>query len=335
MKFTAAVITVSDKGYRGERTDRSGPALVRMLSDDGWQVTYIRTIPDERELIETELVRCADELRVGLVLTTGGTGFAPRDVTPEATKAVIDRETPGIPEAMRSVSMKITPMGCLSRAAAGIRGGTLIVNLPGSEKAACECLEAVRLSLRHGVEMLGGKTADCGQPVARVVAVCTSQSKGTQKHPVDEVEFLPEHGIAGDAHAGPGLRQVSLLGAESVAAVQEHVNFKLEPGAFAENILTEGIRLFDLPVGTRLRIGTALCEVTQIGKECHQDCAIRKAAGDCVMPREGVFVRVLEGGRARAGDRITVMTPGDDVAHRASEAGSGGAWNGSSTPIET
>ncbi len=335
MRFTAAVITVSDKGYGGERTDRSGPALVRMLSDDGWQVTYTKIIPDEREVIEAELMRCADELRVGLVLTTGGTGFAPRDVTPEATKAVIDREAPGIPEAMRSVSMKITPMGCLSRAAAGIRGSTLIVNLPGSEKAVCECLEAVRLSLRHGVEILGGKTAECGQPVARVVAVCTSRNKGTRKYPVDEVELLPEHGIAGDAHAGQGLRQVSLLGAESVAAVQEHVNFKLEPGAFAENILTEGIRLFDLPVGTRLMIGTALCEVTQIGKECHQDCAIRKATGDCVMPREGVFVRVLEGGHTRAGDTIRVMTPGDGAARSALEASSGGAWNGSSTPVKT
>jgi MOSC domain-containing protein YiiM len=141
---------------------------------------------------------------------------------------------------------------------------------------------------------------------AVIRAVCISEKKGQQKHPVDAVRLLPNHGIAGDAHAGNWHRQVSLLGQESVDRLQEKIGMPLFPGAFAENILCEGITLYELPVGTRLRIGTALCEVTQIGKECHADCAIRRQAGDCVMPREGIFVIVLEEGDAKAGDRVTL-----------------------------
>ena len=167
MNKSAAVITVSDKGYRGERVDTSGPALCALLADAGWNVTYRAMVPDEPEQIQRELVRCADQLDIALVLTTGGTGFSPRDITPEATKAVIERETPGIPEAMRAESLKITPRGCLSRAAAGIRGRTLIVNLPGSEKAARENLQAVLSALEHGVEMLqSAGSADCAAPAA-------------------------------------------------------------------------------------------------------------------------------------------------------------------------
>ena len=142
---------------------------------------------------------------------------------------------------------------------------------------------------------------------AVIKAVCISERKGQQKHPVDEVRLLPAHGIEGDAHAGNWHRQVSLLGSESVARLQEKISIPLLPGAFAENILCEGIELFKLPVGTKLRVGTALCEVTQIGKECHADCAIRRQAGDCVMPREGIFAVVLEEGSARAGDAVTVV----------------------------
>ena len=143
--------------------------------------------------------------------------------------------------------------------------------------------------------------------MAKVLAVCISEQKGTQKHPVSEGAFRPDHGIVGDAHAGSWHRQVSLLGIESVRKVQEHISFQLKPGDFAENILTEGICLYQLPVGTRLKIGPVLAEVTQIGKECHNDCAIRKAAGDCVMPREGIFVKMLEGGTVRPGDELTVL----------------------------
>ena len=154
MKYTAAVITVSDKGARGERKDTSGPAVKAMLEEAGFEVVYTNIIPDEKEQIEAELIRCADERKIALVMTTGGTGFSQRDITPEATLAVIERETRGIPEAMRWASLQITPRGCLSRSAAGIRGKTLIVNLPGSEKAAKENLAAVIDPIGHGMEML-------------------------------------------------------------------------------------------------------------------------------------------------------------------------------------
>ena len=142
---------------------------------------------------------------------------------------------------------------------------------------------------------------------AVIKAVCISEEKGQQKHPVAQIRLLPDVGIPGDAHAGNWHRQVSLLGTESVARLQEKIRIPLLPGAFAENILCEGICLYRLPVGTKLRIGSALCEVTQIGKECHADCAIRQQAGDCVMPREGIFVRVLEEGTAKAGDQIQII----------------------------
>ena len=165
MSVKAAVITVSDKGSRGERVDTSGPAIAEKLREAGYAVEHTAVIPDEQPVIEAELIRCADELGVGLVLTTGGTGFSPRDVTPEATLAVVERETRGIPEAMRAESLRITPRGCLSRSAAGIRGRTLIVNLPGSKKAALENLGAVLEALGHGLEMLASAgSADCAAP---------------------------------------------------------------------------------------------------------------------------------------------------------------------------
>ena len=146
-----------------------------------------------------------------------------------------------------------------------------------------------------------------GKATGLIKAVCISEKKGQQKHPVESVHLRPEHGIDGDAHAANWHRQVSLLGQGSVDRLQEKISIRLFPGAFAENILCEGLEPYKLPVGTKLRIGTALCEVTQIGKECHADCAIRRQAGDCVMPREGIFVIVLEEGDARPGDEIAVM----------------------------
>ena len=145
---------------------------------------------------------------------------------------------------------------------------------------------------------------------AVIKAVCISERKGQQKHPVERVHLRPEHGIDGDAHAGNWHRQLSLLGQESVDRLQEKISIPLFPGAFAENILCEGIELYKLPVGTMLRVGTALCEVTEIGKECHADCAIRRQAGDCVMPREGIFAIVLTEGEARPGDLVTVEEGG-------------------------
>ncbi len=308
-RYSAAVITVSDKASRGEREDTSGPALSRILSEYGWDVIYKNIVSDDADRICMELTHCADKLGAALILTSGGTGFSPRDVTPEATMAVVERVVPGIPEAMRAASMKITPHGCLSRVVAGIRKKSLIVNLPGSEKAARENLLSVILPIRHGVDMLlSDGSADCGAPTARIVAVCISERKGQQKRAVNEVSLVAEYGIEGDAHAGKWHRQVSLLGEESVAKLQERIDFKLKPGDFAENILTRGLTLYELPVGTRLLVGNALCEVTQIGKACHEDCAIRKAAGDCVMPREGIFVKVLKDGTAREGDSVRVVS---------------------------
>ncbi len=165
MSYTAGVITVSDKGSRGQRADTSGPAVCEMLRQAGYEVVYTNIVPDDLETIKGELLSCADEKRLDLVLTTGGTGFSPRDVTPEATLAVVEREARGIPEAMRAESMRVTPRGCLSRSAAGIRSGTLIVNLPGSEKAARENLQAVLPALDHGLKMLASAgSADCAAP---------------------------------------------------------------------------------------------------------------------------------------------------------------------------
>ncbi len=143
--------------------------------------------------------------------------------------------------------------------------------------------------------------------MAKVLAVCISEEKGTQKKEMEQVFVRPEHGIEGDAHAGTWHRQVSLLGRESVDKIQQNIDFLLEHGAFAENILTEGIILHDLPIGTHLHVGEALLEVTQIGKECHHGCAIRQAAGDCVMPREGIFCKVLREGYIKPGDELLVV----------------------------
>ena len=164
MSYTAAVITVSDKGYRGQREDTSGPNLVKILTEKGFSVTYTSIVPDEPDMIKEQLVKCADELKIALVLTTGGTGFSPRDITPEATMEVVERLTPGIPEAMRAESMKITPKGCLSRSAAGIRGRSLIINLPGSKKASTENILAVIDPVAHGLDMLYSEgSADCAK----------------------------------------------------------------------------------------------------------------------------------------------------------------------------
>ena len=162
--YTAAVITVSDKGYQGLRRDTSGPALCAMLAGAGYRVIHTALVPDEGAQIAAALTYCADTLEAALILTTGGTGFSPRDVTPEATLSVAERLCPGLAEAMRAESMKITPRGCLSRGVAALRRRSLIVNLPGSEKAARENLAAVLDALGHGIEMLRSQgSADCGE----------------------------------------------------------------------------------------------------------------------------------------------------------------------------
>jgi molybdenum cofactor synthesis domain-containing protein len=157
------ILTVSDKGARGERKDRSGPAIREIMAGAGAKVVHAKIVADEPDDIRTALILWSDE-GLDLVLTTGGTGFSSRDRTPEATKSVIDREVPGIPEAMRRAGMEKTPTAMLSRAAAGIRKSTLIINLPGSEKAVRECLEAILPVLPHGVDILRGTASECARP---------------------------------------------------------------------------------------------------------------------------------------------------------------------------
>ena len=161
-KYTAAVITASDRCAAGEKEDAGGPLVRELLEGAGYEVVYTTVVPDEIEIIMKELCRCADG-DIALVVTTGGTGFSPRDVTPEATIAVCERLAPGIPEAMRAAGLHVTERAMLSRQAAGIRGRSLIINLPGRPKAACENFEAVASALEHGLEMLRGGPADCAQ----------------------------------------------------------------------------------------------------------------------------------------------------------------------------
>ena len=139
---------------------------------------------------------------------------------------------------------------------------------------------------------------------ATLVATCISKNKGERKTPVAQVELRQEHGIIDDAHAGDWHRQISLLASESIAKMQA-MGLDVDSGDFAENLTTKGIDLVNLPIGTRLKVGETLLEVTQIGKECHNRCAIYEQAGDCVMPKEGIFARVIEGGIIKPGDEIT------------------------------
>ena len=154
--FTAAVITLSDRAFRKEREDRSGPVIRNMLCENGYDVVEMILLPDGEALLKRNLIRLADQRQVNVIFTTGGTGFGPRDLTPEATCAVCDRMAPGIAEAMRAESLKITKHAMLSRAAAGIRGTTLIINLPGSPKACRENLDVVLPALGHGLGLLRG-----------------------------------------------------------------------------------------------------------------------------------------------------------------------------------
>jgi molybdopterin adenylyltransferase len=154
MNIRFGLLTLSDRSARGERPDASGPALARLIHAENWSVTKEALLPDDESAIRTLLSEWADSGELDIILTTGGTGFAPRDVTPEATRAVIDREAPGLAEAMRAASMRITPHAMLSRIIAGIRKQTLIVNLPGSPKGAVENLQVILPVLEHAIQLL-------------------------------------------------------------------------------------------------------------------------------------------------------------------------------------
>ncbi len=154
MKLRFGILTVSDRSWRGERDDASGPVLVEMVQENGWEVVEKLIVPDEIDSLRDTLILWSDSGDMDIILTTGGTGFAPRDVTPEATRFVIDKLAPGLTEVMRAESLKVTPHAMLSRSVAGIRGRALIVNLPGSPKAARENLEVVLPVLGHAVQLL-------------------------------------------------------------------------------------------------------------------------------------------------------------------------------------
>jgi molybdopterin adenylyltransferase len=160
--FTVGILTISDKGSRGERQDKSGEAIREILPSIDARIVNYEIVPDEKELIVKKLIKWVDEYNLDVLITTGGTGLTPRDVTPEATLAVVDRIVPGIAEAMRAESLKKTPMAMLSRAVVGTRGKCLIINLPGSPKAVRECLEVVLPALPHAVETLKGQAGECG-----------------------------------------------------------------------------------------------------------------------------------------------------------------------------
>ena len=159
----AAIKTASDSGYRGEREDLSGPAIKEILEREGYEVISMDILPDDQVMLAGKLQEIADSEKAELILTTGGTGFSERDVIPEATEEVIERKVPGIPEAIRAYSMTITKRAMLSRATAGIRGKTLIINLPGSPKAVRESLEYIIDALAHGLEILSGEARDCAR----------------------------------------------------------------------------------------------------------------------------------------------------------------------------
>jgi len=160
--FKVGILTISDKGSRGERQDESGEAIREILSSIDTHIVNYDIVPDEKEFIVEKLVKWVDEDALDVLLTTGGTGLTPRDVTPEATLAVVDRIVPGFAEAMRAESLKKTPMAMLSRAVAGTRGKCLIINLPGSTKAVRECLQVILPALPHAVETLKGQAGECG-----------------------------------------------------------------------------------------------------------------------------------------------------------------------------
>ncbi len=255
MNHTAAVITISDKGAHGERIDTSGPALCAELERSGWDVVYTVIIPDDLDQIKEELIKCTDEKAIDLVLTTGGTGFSPRDVTPEATLTIIERETRGIPEAMRTASMKVTPRGCLSRSVAGIRGRTLIVNLPGSEKAAKENLLAVMAPIRHGVDMLlSSGSADCAQEPHRCPRESPSMDEWLREAKANPSVakvgmYLTHHGVVrktakanvrgGDKTAEPVCGMLFSYDAEKVAAAVADT-YKMKGVYYVKIWLNEG-----------------------------------------------------------------------------------------------
>jgi len=299
--FTVGILTASDKGSRGEREDLSGQAIKEMVEKLGWEVKVTEIVPDDKETIISKLTEFSDRLKLDVVFTTGGTGFSPRDVTPEATLAVVERLTPGIPEAMRWASLQKTPRAMLSRAVAGIRGKTVIINLPGSPKGVRECLEVILSSLEHGLEILNGIAGECAGPVGTVVAVNISAVKGVVKDSVPEARVIENWGLEGDAHAGDWDRQVSIFPEEALAKVPAEKREEVMSSGYTENFTIKGIPLEKLKVGSILRIGECEIEIRQVGKE-HKEFG-----RPYIVSREGRFGRVLKGGLVKVGDKVVCL----------------------------
>lgn len=175
--YTYAILTLSDKGHAGEREDLSGKAIREIAEAKGYALAHYGVLPDDQDIIERELLRLCDAEGVNLILTTGGTGFSKRDVTPEATLRVVERQCPGLPEAMRAMSLQKTPRAMLTRSVAGIRGSSLIINLPGSPKAVRECLDCVIDQVQHGLDILTGQAGEC----ATVDAAGGGEKNGARK----------------------------------------------------------------------------------------------------------------------------------------------------------
>ena len=299
MSYTAAVITVSDKGAAGQRTDTSGPNLCRMLAEAGWDVVYTALVPDEQAAIQTQLINCAQQ-GIALVLTTGGTGFSPRDVTPEATLGVIQRQTPGIPEAMRAASMAITPRGCLSRGVAGILDRTLIVNLPGSKKAAQENLEAVLDPIRHGVDMLqSAGSADCGTEAV------TASLPAAQTAALGAVPAATDAGTENDMvlDASPVLPSLDrwLQEARTSPSASERGMYLFHNGVVRQTARAQ------------VREGTQTAAVT--GMDFSYDADNVRAAIAAARAMPGIsYVRVwLNQGMLQVGDPIMLVLVGGDI----------------------
>lgn len=276
MKIQAAVITISDKGAAGTRIDTAGPAICSLLKTQSYEIVETCILPDDITLIKEALLTCCDNKQIPLVITVGGTGFSPRDVTPEATCAVIERNVPGIPELMRAESMKITPNGCLSRAVCGIRGKSLILNLPGSEKAATENLSAVIAPLAHGLKMLlGSGSADCGAKTAIIRALRTAQN-----NMIDQVRLCTD-----------SIVQLNIIQSTKDQPYNQSDTENAD-NAF-DNIFIEGIARNALTNNTRLRIGTALCAITQLGK--------------VPFANSNIYMKVLKGGIINTGDTVMLL----------------------------
>lgn len=268
--FKAAVITLSDKGAAGLREDKSGPIIKEMLEESGLcHVCEEVLIGDEAEELKAHLIRMSDRENYDLILTTGGTGMSPRDITPEATCQVADRMVPGIAEYMRYKSFEITPRAMLSRAVAVMRGQTLIINLPGSPKAVRENLSFIMPALEHGLEIMTGRAAECGSDDSRV------KGKADGEHKAKKAK-----------------REVSFLDRNSRNRIDEGVDTRaLCQRKFREDITLEGINVAELEPGDIIRYEGELFEISEVGKRCFDSCKLYQEEGPCFLARHCAFGR--------------------------------------------